>query len=129
MEILYKIHSIFGEMVLPVLILLAAIILTATWKADAPRSPIARFFPILIDIQATLGILWFIVLLMNGDGARLLSMPLILHPIIGLLAAGVGHMAVSPKGPFSGLGRWSALVGLAVILVMVVVNALIARAA
>ncbi len=127
MEILYQIHSIFGEMVLPVLTLLVAIILTVTWKPNAPRSPIARFFPILIDIQATLGILWFIVLLMNGDGARLLSMPLILHPILGLLAAGVGHMAVSPKGPFANLGRWSALVGLLVVLVMVVVNALISR--
>ncbi len=127
MEFLYQIHSVFGEMILPILTLLAAIALTVMWKPDAPRGPIARIFPILIDIQATLGLLWFIVLLIKGDGARLLSMPLILHPIIGLLAAGIGHMAVSPRGPFSGLGRWSALAGLAVVLIMVVANALIAR--
>lgn len=128
MEFLYKIHSIFGEMVLPVLTVLAAILFTVQWKANAPRSPIARIFPVLIDIQATLGLLWFIVLLMQGHGDRLLSIPLVLHPILGLLAAGVGHMAVSPKGPFSGLGRWSAAAGLAVVLILVVVNALIARA-
>jgi len=126
MGAILTIHRIFGEMVLPLLTIIAAIALTAMWKPDAPRNPIARFFPILIDIQATLGILWFIFLLINGDGARLLSFPLILHPIIGLIAAGIGHMAVG-KGPFARLGRWAPLAGLAVVFVLILASVIIAR--
>jgi len=126
MGIIYTIHSLFGERILPILTVLAAIALTVMWKPDAPRNPIARFFPVLVDIQATLGILWFIFLLFQGDGARLLSFPFILHPIFGLLAAGVGHMAVG-KGPFARLGRWAPLAGLAVLLVLIILNIIIGR--
>jgi hypothetical protein len=127
MGIIYTIHSMFGERILPILIVAAAIYLSVSWKPDAPKSPIARFFPILVDIQVTLGMLWFVLLLIQGDGARLLSFPLILHPITGFVAAGVAHMAVAPKGPFARLGRWAALAGLIVLLVLVLINIVVAR--
>jgi hypothetical protein len=127
MGIIYTIHSMFGERILPILIVAAAIYLSVTWKPDAPKNPIARFFPILVDIQVTLGMLWFVFLLLQGDGARLLSFPLLLHPITGFVAAGVAHMAVAPKGPFARLGRWSALAGLIVLLVLVLINIVVAR--
>jgi hypothetical protein len=126
MNILYQIHRVFGEQILPLLIVAVAIFLTVTWKQGAPRSPVARFFPILVDIQATLGLLYFILLLMQGD-QRLFTFPLILHPLLGLLAAGVGHMAVGTKGPFVRLGRWAPLAGLVVLLVIVIGSVLIAR--
>jgi hypothetical protein len=81
----------------------------------------------LVDIQATLGILYFIYMLMIGGGAKLFSFPFILHPILGLVAAGIGHMAVG-KGPFARLGRWAPLAGLAVLLVLVLINVMIAIA-
>jgi hypothetical protein len=127
MGTIFKIHQIFGEMILPLLTVIAAIVLTVQWKPDAPRSPITRFFPMLVDIQATLGILYFIYMLMIGGGAKLFSFPFILHPILGLVAAGIGHMAVG-KGPFTRLGRWAPLAGLAVLLVLVLINVMVAIA-
>lgn len=126
MDVIYTIHSIFGEMVLPVLIVLAAIALTVMWKPNGATGPITRIFPILVDIQATLGILWLVIRVVAGDGARLLSFPFLLHPILGLLAAGVAHMAVAPRGPFARFGRWSALIGLVVLLVLVLAGVIIA---
>ncbi len=68
MGVIFQIHSVFGEMILPVLIVLAAIYLTVTYKADAPRSPIARFFPVLVDIQVSLGLIYWIYLLLITSG-------------------------------------------------------------
>lgn len=128
MDVIFQIHSIFGEMVLPVLIVLAAIYLTVTYKPDAPRSPVARFFPVLVDIQVTLGIIYWIYLLVSTSGptqAQYLGFPFILHPIIGLIAAGLAHMATGPRNPMRSLGRWAPLASLAVLLVLVVSNVLI----
>lgn len=122
MGALFSIHSIFGERVLPLLIVLAAIFLTITYKPNAPRSPVARIFPVLVDIQVTLGIIYWVFLLFNTTGdtqARYLGFPFILHPILGILAAGVAHMAVGPKNPLRNLGRWAPLVSLAILLVIV----------
>ena len=41
MNVIFSIHQIFGERVLPLLIILVAIYLTVTWKPDAPPSAIA----------------------------------------------------------------------------------------
>jgi len=128
MDIIRTIHGLFGERVLPLLIVLAAIWLTVTWKPSAQANVITRLFPVLIDIQATLGLLYFVYLLVVGGGARVLSFPFLLHPILGLLAAGFAHMALKPNGRFSGLGRWSALVSCVVLLVFVLVNVMLARA-
>ena len=127
MGIIYTIHSMFGERLLPVLIVLAAIYLTATWKPDAGQNVVARIMPVLIDIQVTLGLLWFVILLVQGAGMRLLSFPFILHPILGIVTAGIGHMAATGKGPFARFGRWSALIGLAIVLVLVLIVIVVGR--
>src|SRR5436305_15057914 len=104
MTVLFTIHRILGERVLPLLIVIAAIWFTVTWKPDAPVSLIGRFFPVLVDIQVTLGIIYYLYLLIGGN-MRVLSFPFILHPLFGLIAAGVAHMALK-GGPFRRLGRW-----------------------
>lgn len=122
MGALFQIHSIFGERVLPLLIVLAAIFLTVTYKPNAPRSLVARVFPVLVDIQVTIGIIYWVFLLFNTTGdaqARYLGFPFILHPILGILAAGLAHMAVGPKNPLRRLGRWAPLASLAILLVIV----------
>lgn len=130
MGVIYQIHSVFGERILPVLILLAAIFLTVTYRQGAPRSPVARIFPVLVDIQVTLGLIYWIYLLVTTTGdtqARYLGFPFILHPLIGLLAAGLAHMAVGKRNPMANLGRWAPLASLGVLLVLVVANAFIGR--
>lgn len=130
MGVIYQIHSVFGERILPVLILLAAIFLTVTYRQGAPRSPVARIFPVLVDIQVTLGLIYWIYLLVTTTGdtqARYLGFPFILHPLIGLLAAGLAHMAVGKRNPMANLGRWAPLASLGVLLVLVVANVFIGR--
>lgn len=125
MDIIFIIHSIFGERVLPLLIVIAAIALTV--RADLQKTRAVRIFPVLVDIQVTLGLLWFIVRLVQGSGGPLLSFPFLLHPILGFLSAGIAHMAVSGKGPFARLGRWAPLVGLAILLATVLIGVMVAR--
>lgn len=129
MDIIRMIHGVLGERVLPLVIVLAAIWFTISWKPNAEANVLTRLFPVLIDIQATLGLLYFVYLLVAGGAARALSFPFILHPILGLLAAGFAHMALKPNGRLSGLGRWSALVSCVVLLVIVLVNVVLARMA
>jgi hypothetical protein len=126
MNVIFNIHQIFGERVLPLLIILVAIYLTVTWKPDAPPSAIARVFPPLVGIQVLLGLIYFVYLLIGGNTA-VLSFPFILHPLIGFIAAGVAQMAISARGPFRGLGRWAPLAALAVLLVLVIVNVMLAK--
>lgn len=128
MDLIFTIHSVFGEQILPILIVLAAIFLTVTYKPDAPRSIVARVFPVLVDIQVTLGFIYWVYLLLNTTGesqARYLGMPFILHPVLGLLAAGLAHMAVGQRNPLRSLGRWAPMASLFVLLLLVVSNALI----
>jgi hypothetical protein len=127
MTVLFTIHQILGERVLPLLIVIAAIWFTVTWKPDAPVGTVARLFPVLVDIQVTLGIIYWLYLLIGGN-ARLLSFPFILHPLIGLIAAGVAHMAIK-GGPFRRLGRWAPLASLLVLLVLVIANVMLAKTA
>jgi hypothetical protein len=128
MDLIKTIHGVFGEMILPVLIVAAAIYLTITYKADAPRGPVARIFPVLVDIQVTLGIILYVYILFTTSGAtqaQYLGFPFILHPVIGILAAGLAHMAVGAKNPLRSLGRYAPLASLAVLLVLVISNVLI----
>src|SRR5215212_4686450 len=125
MNIIFTIHQFFGERVLPLLILLAAIYLTVTWKPDAPPNVVARLFPPLVGIQVLLGLIYFVYLLIGGN-TNVLSFPFILHPLIGFIAAGVAQMAVK-GGPFRRLGRWAPLAALLVLLVLVVANVMLAK--
>src|ERR671939_490755 len=116
MQIIYTIHLILGERVLPVLIVLAAIWFTVTWRPDRRPDLAARLFPVLVDIQVTLGLIYWIYGIASGKPGYL-AFPFLLHPVLGILAAGVAHMGLRPRGPFSGLGRWAPLVSLALLLV------------
>ncbi len=113
------IHAAFGEMILPLLIVIAAIWFTVSWKPDQQRTLPARIFPILVDIQFVLGLIYWIYGIASGLGGLYLGFPFILHPILGLLAVAVAHLAVRPGGPFSNLGRWRPLVALGLLLVIV----------
>lgn len=126
MAFILQLHGILGEMVLPLVIVAVAIWLTVSWKPNTAGHPVAtRIFPILVDIQVLLGLIVYIYLITQGQ-QRMLSFPFILHPILGILAAGVAHMAVKPNGPARSLGRWAPLASLGVLLVIVLTNVVIA---
>jgi hypothetical protein len=128
MGLIQTVHGVFGERVLPLLIVLTAIFLTVTYKPNSERGPVARIFPVLVDIQVTLGIILWIYLLFTTSGATqaaYLGFPFILHPILGILAAGLAHAAVGPKNPLRSLGRFAPLASLGVLLLLVVSNVLI----
>jgi hypothetical protein len=128
MNVLYSIHALVGERILPLLIVLTAIWLTVRWRPGARPDIVARIFPVLVDIQVTLGIIYFIYGLVAGRAGAYLSFPFILHPILGVLAAGIAHMGQRGRGPGSGLGRWAPLVSLGLLLVIVLVNIMLANA-
>lgn len=133
MDIIFNVHSILGERILPILIVVVAIWLAVTWRPDTAPNIAARLFPVLVDIQVTLGLIFFVYRLAIGsgitnDGVSYLGFPFILHPILGLLTAGFAHMAVK-GGPFRGLGRWAPLVSLGILLLLVIANVFIARMA
>jgi hypothetical protein len=125
MGVVAQIHFIFGERVLPLLLLVGAVWLTVTWKPGDGRTPLVRILPVLVDIQVTLGIIYWLYLIFTTSGAtqaKYLGFPFILHPIIGIAAAGFAHYAVGPKSPFKNLGRYAPLAGLGVLLLFVVAN-------
>ena len=126
MGLVFTIHQMFGERILPILIILVAIWLVVTWKPNTAPHPAVRIFPVLVDIQVLLGLIFFVFSLINGR-SDYLTFPFLLHPIIGFLAAGVAHMSVRPEGPARALGRWAPLATLGVLLVLVITNIIIAR--
>lgn len=128
MATVLQIHSILGERVLPLLILIVGIWLAVSWRPNAPANPAARFFPILVDIQVLLGIILFVYLLVGGK-TSLLGFPFILHPILGLVAAFVAHRAVRGAGLIPSLGRWSVVASLGILLVLVLINVVLAMPA
>ncbi|MCX7859855.1 hypothetical protein [Chloroflexus sp.] len=120
-----QIHAIFGREVLSVLIVLAAIYLAFTYRPNAPRSPVARIFPVLIDIQVTLGLIYWLVGVFSGT-SYFLSFPFILHPLLGFATAVVAHLLIGARSPFARLGRWAAPAALGIVLVLVLSNVMIA---
>ena len=126
MDIIFTIHQIMGERVLPLLIILTAIWLTLRWRPDAEPDAVARFFPILIDVQVLLGLIYFVYRIAIGAAANLLTFPFLLHPVLGFLAAGVAHRAVGPGSLASRLGRWGPLITLGLLFLIVFANVAIA---
>lgn len=118
MGFIFWFHSVFGERVLPLLIIIAAIWFTVTWKPDAARTLPVRIFPLLVDIQFTLGLIYWIYGIII-ENRWYLTFPFILHPILGLLAVVIAHAAAKPKGPMRRLGRWAPLVSMGVLLLVV----------
>jgi hypothetical protein len=131
MDTIRLIHGMFGERVLPLLIVIVAVWLTVVWRPGAEVPRLARLFPVLVDIQVTLGLIYWVAMIAAGGSAQALylSFPFILHPLLGFVSAGVAHMAVRPSGPFAGLGRWAPLAGLVVLMVTVIGGIVIARTA
>jgi phosphate/sulfate permease len=127
MGIIFTTHRILGEMVLPLLIVLAAIYLTVTWKPNAPASPVARLFPALVGIQVLLGLLYWVVGIVQGR-TTFLAFPFILHPILGLITGAFAGMA-QRRGLFRNLGRWEPLATLGVLLLLVLANVALAMTA
>lgn len=120
-----QIHGVFGREILSVVIIAAALYLAFTYRPNAPRNPVARIFPVLIDIQATLGLIYWLFGVFTGI-AYFLSFPFILHPLLGLATAVVGHILFGSRAPFARLDRWAAPAALGIILVMVLSNVMIA---
>lgn len=121
------IHAVFGERILPVLIVLAAIWFTVSWKPETPRSLPARILPILVDTQFLLGLIYWIFGIALMGRLDFLGFPFILHPILGLAAVVVVHNAVKPHSFLSKLGRWAPLASLGVLFLIVFGGILIAR--
>jgi hypothetical protein len=126
MSVIFTIHQLFGERILPLLIVLAAIYLTVTWKPNTPPNAVARAFPPLVGIQVLLGLIYWVYLLIGGN-TQVLSFPFILHPLIGFIATGVAQMAIRGGGPFRQLGRWAPLAALVVLLVLVIANVMLGK--
>jgi hypothetical protein len=126
MNLTRQIHIIFGRELLLLLIVAVAIYLTVTYKPDAPRSLVARIFPILVDLQVTLGLIYWVFLLFASPiRDHYLGFPFILHPVLGILAAGFAHMAVGARNPLQKLGRWAPMASLAVLAVLVLSNVVV----
>ena len=128
MGTILSIHALFGERVLPALIVIAAIWFAIAWRPGAQPMLAARLFPVLVDIQFLLGLIYWLYGISVGL-AGLLAFPFLLHPILGLLSVGIAHMSVRPRGFMSGLGRWAPVVSLVVLLISVLLGVVVARTA
>ncbi len=138
MNWVYSFHAIFGERVLPILIVLAAIWFTIAWKPPVAgeRTLPARIFPQLVTLQFSLGLAyWLYGIFALGMAERYLGWPFILHPVLGLLAVLMAHWAVTSKPErnpitrtLARLGRWSVLASMLILLVLVVAGTLLGRA-
>ena len=126
MNIIFTIHQILGQLVLPIVTVLAAIWLTVRWRPTAEPDAVARFFPMLIDLQVLLGLIYFVYRIAIGAAANLLTFPFLLHPVLGFLAAGIAHTTGRPGSFASRFGRWGPLISLGLLLLIVVANVAIA---
>ncbi len=127
MGFVYTVHAIFGERILPLLIVVAAIWFTVTWTPNTARTLPARIFPILVDIQATLGIIFWLYGIIGLERNYYLAFPFILHPLLGILAAVVAHVSLRPRGAIRNLGRWAPLAALGVLLLLVLSGIIVAH--
>jgi hypothetical protein len=124
MQTVYLIHNLFGERVLPVLVLAALVWLAVSWRPDASKHIAARALPVLIDLHVTLGLVIFV--LGASLGQPYFVFPFLLHPLVGLLTAGYGHVAVRGV-PFRRLGRWSVVASMGLLLVLIILNIVLAK--
>jgi hypothetical protein len=125
----FIVHRILGEMILPVLIIAAAVVAPILWNPDQPRSPWMRVLAILIDIQVTLGLIWWIYAFDAGFAIPrgLASVRFLLHPLLGFATAGFGHAAASARSPFRKLGRRGLVASALLVLFLAVLTILAAR--
>jgi hypothetical protein len=123
MSYVFLAHRTIGSMLLPLLLLIAAIWFTVTWKPDRWPARAAQFFRILIGLQFLLGLAYWVAQLLAGAGAYYLAFPFLLHPLMGLLATVLTQIMMRPVGPFARLGRWAPLAafGISLLLVMAAV--------
>jgi hypothetical protein len=119
MGTIFMIHRLFGGMILPLLLLGAAIWFTVSWKPETWPGRPAQLFHILVDIQFTLGLTFWLYMIVMGASAYYLAFPFLLHPILGLLAATLARQAVRQNGLATRLGRWAPLATLGLVLVVV----------
>lgn len=129
MHAIYYVHMLFGERVLPIVIILMAIWLTAFWKPGIDRTLLARAFPVLVMIQFTLGLIYWIHGLIIGR-TDYIGFPFILHPLLGLFAVVASIMAIKPRpgSPLSRMGRWAPLAVLALLLIIALGSIVTGRA-
>ena len=126
MNAILTIHQILGQMVLPLVIILAAIWLTVRRRPDAEPDGVARIFPMLVGLQVLLGLIYFVYRIATGQAANLLTFPFLLHPVLGFVAAGVASMTSRRRGFASRFGRWGPLITLGLLFVLVFANVAIA---
>ena len=126
MNIIFTIHQIMGQLVLPIMIVLAAIWLTVRWRPAAEPDAVARFFPMLINLQVLLGLIYLVYRIAIGAAGNLLTFPFLLHPVLGFLAAGLANTARRPGSFASRFGRWGPLITLGILLLIVMANVAIA---
>lgn len=125
MEVVFSVHRIFGERVLTVLIVLGMIYLAATWKSEDKAPAIGRILAVLVDLQVTLGLVLFGLGMINGlaYGPQAYT-----HAAMGVLAAGVAHMAAKNPPFLAKLGRFSPVVGFGLSLVLILAGVMLGRA-
>ncbi|MNK99939.1 hypothetical protein D3C87_1203560 [compost metagenome] len=122
--VLFKLHSMFGERILTLLIVLGIIYLAATWKAENERPVVGRILAVLIDIQVALGLVLYGVLMAAG---RAFPSQIYIHAAMGVLAAGVAHMAAKNPPFLAKLGRFSPVVGFGLALVVMLAAVMIGK--
>ena len=127
MSYVFLIHRIVGSMVLPLLLLVAAIWFTIAWKPTTWPTQPARAFRVLVGLQGLLGLVYWIFQLVMGGAGYYLAFPFVLHPLVGIAAVAAAQLLVRPNGLSERLGRWTPLVSFVSILVLVVGAVIIAN--
>jgi hypothetical protein len=122
MIVVYNVHRVFGEMILPLLVLAAGLAFVLRGGAQPTGPPAARILAVLIDIQVTLGLVWWIYSFEAGFALPrgLASPAFFLHPLLGLATAGFGHMSIGSRSPFLRKGRVGRAAAVGILLLLVV---------
>lgn len=124
MDVVFTLHRMFGERVLTVLFVLGIIYLAATWKADNQRPAVGRIMAVLVDLQVALGLVLYGLQLSAG---RAFPSQVFIHAAMGVLAAGVAHMAAKNPPFLAKLGRFSPVAGFGLSLILILVAVMLGR--
>jgi FtsH-binding integral membrane protein len=124
MDVVFKLHSLFGERILTTLIVLGIIYLAATWKADQKSPAIGRILAVLVDIQVAFGLALYVMAVTQG-----MAYPatVYLHAAMGVLASGVAHMAAKNPPFLAKMGRFSPVAGFGLALLLVLIAVFVGR--